>query len=195
TARKSPSEASRSQASASSALSLISRTSPASSSLKPVVSRTRFESTIWPILTSSTATCACPPDLSSQNPGFPGEQSRSSARMHAYRTHNCGQLRAGDVGKQARISGWVHRKRDHGGLLFIDLRDHYGLTQCVVTPSNPNFGRLEKLRVETVVTLTGEVLARETSTVNPNLPTGAIELKVADIAVQSEAEELPLPVF
>jgi aspartyl-tRNA synthetase len=115
--------------------------------------------------------------------------------MHAYRTHNCGQLRAGDVGKQARLSGWVHRKRDHGGLLFVDLRDHYGLTQCVITPSNPNFSRLEKLRVETVATFTGEVLAREPSTVNPNLPTGAIELKVTNIVVQSEAEELPLPVF
>jgi aspartyl-tRNA synthetase len=115
--------------------------------------------------------------------------------MHAYRTHNCGQLRAGDVGRQARISGWVHRKRDHGGLLFIDLRDHYGLTQCVITPSNPNFSKLERLRVETVVTFTGEVLAREPSTVNPNLATGAIELKVAEFTVQSEAEELPLPVF
>ncbi len=115
--------------------------------------------------------------------------------MHAYRTHTCGQLRAGDVGKTARISGWVHRKRDHGGLLFIDLRDHYGLTQCVITPSNPQFAKLEKLRVETVVTFTGEVLAREASTVNVNLATGAIELKVAEFAVQSEAEELPLPVF
>jgi aspartyl-tRNA synthetase len=115
--------------------------------------------------------------------------------MHAYRTHTCGQLRAGDVGKAARISGWVHRKRDHGGLLFIDLRDHYGLTQCVITPSNPHFAKLEKLRVETVVTFTGEVLAREPSTVNANLATGAIELKVAEFAVQSEAEELPLPVF
>src|SRR5690349_7975333 len=117
---KSPS-ASLAQASASSALSSISRTSPDSSSLKPMVSRTGLESSIWAILTSSTATCACPPDLASQNPGFLGEQSRSSARMHAYRTHNCGQLRAGDVGKQARLSGWVHRKRDHGELLFIDL--------------------------------------------------------------------------
>jgi aspartyl-tRNA synthetase len=115
--------------------------------------------------------------------------------MHAYRTHNCGQLRAGDVGKTVRLSGWVHRKRDHGGLLFVDLRDHYGLTQCVITPSNPQFGRLERLRVETVVTFTGEVLARDGATKNPNLATGDIELKVADISVQSEAEELPLPVF
>jgi aspartyl-tRNA synthetase len=115
--------------------------------------------------------------------------------MHAYRTHTCGGLRAADVGKTARLSGWVHRKRDHGGLLFIDLRDHYGLTQCVATPSNPHFSRLERLRVESVVTLTGEVLAREAGTVNANLPTGEIELKVQDVAVLSEAEELPLPVF
>jgi aspartyl-tRNA synthetase len=115
--------------------------------------------------------------------------------MHAYRTHTCGQLRAGDVGNTVRLSGWVHRKRDHGGLLFIDLRDHYGLTQCVITPSSPHFGRLERVRVETVITVTGEVVAREPSTVNANLSTGAIELKVADLTVISEADELPLPVF
>jgi aspartyl-tRNA synthetase len=115
--------------------------------------------------------------------------------MHAYRTHTCGQLRAGDVGNTVRISGWVHRKRDHGGLLFVDLRDHYGLTQCVITPSNPNFGRLERIRVESVITVTGEVVARDAAAVNAGLPTGAIELKVAELAVISEAEELPLPVF
>ena len=115
--------------------------------------------------------------------------------MHAYRTHSCGQLRAGDVGNSVRISGWVHRKRDHGGLLFVDLRDHYGLTQCVITPSNPNFARLERIRVESVITVTGEVVAREASTVNSGLPTGAIELKVAELGVISEADELPLPVF
>ena len=115
--------------------------------------------------------------------------------MHAYRTHTCGQLRAGDVGKTVRLSGWVHRKRDHGGLLFIDLRDHYGLTQCVVTPTNPQFAKFERFRVETVITVTGEVVAREGATVNANLSTGHVELKVAEVAVQSEAEELPLPVF
>ena len=115
--------------------------------------------------------------------------------MHAYRTHTCGQLRAGDVGNTARISGWVHRKRDHGGLLFIDLRDHYGLTQCVITPSNPHFGRLERLRVETVVTFTGEVVARDGATKNAGLATGDIELRVKDVTVLSESEELPLPVF
>ncbi|MBI1361666.1 MAG: aspartate--tRNA ligase [Alphaproteobacteria bacterium] len=115
--------------------------------------------------------------------------------MHAYRTHTCGQLRAENVGGTARLSGWVHRKRDHGGLLFIDLRDHYGLTQCVVTPSNPQFALFERMRVETVITVTGEVLARGEATINPNLATGQIELKVAEVAIQSEAEELPLPVF
>ncbi len=116
--------------------------------------------------------------------------------MHAYRTHTCGQLRAGDVGNTVRLSGWVHRKRDLGGLLFIDLRDHYGITQCVITPSNPHFAKLERIRVESVVSLTGEVVARDPGTVNPALATGAIDLKVKDMAVISEVtEELPLPVF
>jgi len=115
--------------------------------------------------------------------------------MHAYRTHNCGELRPSEVGQTARISGWIHRKRDHGGLLFIDLRDHYGITQCVLEPESEHFERLERLRVESVVTITGEVLARDDEAVNPNLPTGGIEVRVRDLAVQSEAEELPLPVF
>jgi len=116
--------------------------------------------------------------------------------MHAYRTHNCGQLRAGDVGNTVRVAGWVHRKRDLGGLLFIDLRDHYGITQCVVTPSNPHFSRLERIRVESVISLTGEVVKREAGTINATLATGEIDLKVQDLQVLSEvAEELPLPVF
>jgi aspartyl-tRNA synthetase len=116
--------------------------------------------------------------------------------MHAYRTHTCGQLRAEHVGNNVRLSGWVHRKRDLGGLLFIDLRDHYGITQCVVTPSNPHFGRLERIRVESVISLSGEVVKRDDATINPALATGEIDLKVQDLAVLSEvAEELPLPVF
>ena len=116
--------------------------------------------------------------------------------MHAYRTHTCGQLRAEHVGNTVRLSGWVHRKRDLGGLLFIDLRDHYGITQCVVTPSNPHFGRLERIRVESVISVTGEVVARDPNTVNATLATGQIDLKVKDVVVLSEvAEELPLPVF
>ena len=116
--------------------------------------------------------------------------------MHAYRTHTCGQLRAEHVGNTVRLSGWVHRKRDLGGLLFIDLRDHYGITQCVVTPSNPHFAKLERIRVESVISVTGEVVARDPGTVNATLATGAIDLKVQDFVVLSEvAEELPLPVF
>jgi aspartyl-tRNA synthetase len=115
--------------------------------------------------------------------------------MHAYRTHTCGELRAADTGKTVRLSGWVHRKRDHGGLIFIDLRDHYGLTQLVFAPSTPGFNVVEHLRAESVIRVDGEVVARTPDTVNPNLPTGEIEVKVADVAVLSEAAELPLPVF
>lgn len=115
--------------------------------------------------------------------------------MHAYRTHTCGQLRKSDVGTEARLSGWVHRRRDHGGLLFIDLRDHFGLTQCVIEPDSPAFAQVDKVRSEWVVTLTGKVVARDAETVNPDLPTGEVELRIADIAVQSSAAELPLPVF
>src|SRR3546814_3164048 len=86
--------------------------------------------------------------------------------MHAYRTHNCGQLRAEDVGQNVRVSGWVHRKRDHGGLLFVDLRDHYGLTQIVADSSDAAFATLDGLRAESVVTITGDVVARSAETVN-----------------------------
>ncbi len=114
--------------------------------------------------------------------------------MHAYRTHNCGQLRAEDVGQNVRLSGWVHRKRDHGGLLFVDLRDHYGLTQIVADSSDAAFATLDGLRVESVVTITGDVVARSAETTNANLPTGAIEVRARDVAVQSAAIELPMPV-
>ncbi len=114
--------------------------------------------------------------------------------MHAYRTHNCGQLRAEDVGKTVRVSGWVHRKRDHGGLLFVDLRDHYGLTQIVADSSDNAFATLDGLRAESVVTITGDVVARSAETVNANLPTGAIEVRARDVSVQSVAAELPMPV-
>jgi aspartyl-tRNA synthetase len=115
--------------------------------------------------------------------------------MHAYRTHSCGALRAADIGSTVRLAGWIHRKRDHGGVLFIDLRDHYGMTQVVCGPSNPAFAKLERLRAESVVSITGEVIAREPGTENANLPTGAIELRVSGMEVLSEAAELPLPVF
>ncbi|MFO7478613.1 MAG: aspartate--tRNA ligase [Methyloceanibacter sp.] len=115
--------------------------------------------------------------------------------MHDYRTHSCGALRSADVGRQVRLSGWVHRVRDHGGLLFIDLRDHYGLTQCVADPKSPAFALAEKLKPEWVVRIDGEVVARTGETVNPNLPTGAVEVRIGELEVLSEAKELPLPVF
>ncbi|HEY0085072.1 MAG TPA: aspartate--tRNA ligase [Allosphingosinicella sp.] len=114
--------------------------------------------------------------------------------MHAYRTHTCGQLRASNVGEQVRLSGWIHRKRDHGGVLFIDLRDHYGITQIVAKANSEPLRVLEHLRAESVVTITGEVVARGAEASNANLATGEIELVAADVVVQSAAEELPLPV-
>jgi aspartyl-tRNA synthetase len=114
--------------------------------------------------------------------------------MHVYRTHTCGQLRLADAGKTVRLSGWVHRKRDHGQLLFVDLRDHYGVTQCVVDVSSPVFKDADALRLESVVTVTGEVKKRAPETVNPNLPTGEIELAIAELRLQSQAEPLPFPV-
>jgi aspartyl-tRNA synthetase len=114
--------------------------------------------------------------------------------MHAYRSHNCAALRAASVGETVRLSGWVHRKRDHGGLLFLDLRDHYGLTQIVCDADSPALPVLEGLRLESVVTIDGEVKARATETVNPNLPTGEIEVFARGVTVQSRAEELPMPV-
>jgi aspartyl-tRNA synthetase len=114
--------------------------------------------------------------------------------MHAYRTHNCGALRATDAGSSARLSGWIHRKRDHGGVLFIDLRDHFGLTQIVVGPTSPAFETLDRARLESVVTITGDVVEREGGAVNPNLATGDIEMRAQNVTVQSSATDLPLPV-
>jgi aspartyl-tRNA synthetase len=115
--------------------------------------------------------------------------------MHAYRTHTCGQLRKSDVGKTVRLSGWVNRRRDHGGLIFIDLRDHYGITQCVITPENPAFAAVDVARSEWVLTFTGKVVDRLEGTVNADLPTGEVELRIEEVAVQGKARELPLPVF
>ena len=114
--------------------------------------------------------------------------------MHLYRTHTCGALRAGDVGQTIRLSGWVHRKRDHGGVLFVDLRDHYGMTQIVTDGDSPALAILEALRLESVVTIDGLVKARSSATVNAGLPTGEIEVYARGATVLSRAEELPLPV-
>ncbi|WP_158802621.1 MULTISPECIES: aspartate--tRNA ligase [unclassified Acidisoma] len=114
--------------------------------------------------------------------------------MHTYRSHTCGALRASDAGKTVRLSGWVHSKRDHGGLLFIDLRDHFGLTQCVFPAGSAAFAAAEAHRVESVITVTGEVVLREGVTINPRLPTGEVELKVRELELQSAAEVLPIQV-
>jgi aspartyl-tRNA synthetase len=114
--------------------------------------------------------------------------------MHAYRTHTCGALRLPDAGRPARLSGWVHRKRDHGQLLFVDLRDHYGITQCVIDVSSPLFAQADGLRLESVVTMTGQIAARSPDTVNPALDTGEVELVIGEIEVRSAAEPLPFPV-
>ncbi|HEV2263906.1 MAG TPA: aspartate--tRNA ligase [Stellaceae bacterium] len=114
--------------------------------------------------------------------------------MHLYRTHNCGALRPDHEGKTARLSGWVHRKRDHGQLLFVDLRDHFGVTQCVIDVASPLFKQADALKLESVVTVTGRVVRRSPETVNPKLPTGAVEVQIAEMTLQSEAEPLPFPV-
>jgi aspartyl-tRNA synthetase len=115
--------------------------------------------------------------------------------MHRYRSHTCGALRESDIGQSVRLSGWCHRIRDHGGVLFIDLRDHYGLTQCVADPDSPAFRDAEKLRSEWVVRMDGKLRRRPAGTENPDLPTGAVELYVSEIEVLGPAAELPLPVF
>lgn len=114
--------------------------------------------------------------------------------MHPYRTHTCGQLRPEHVGQTVRLSGWVNRKRDHGGLLFIDLRDHYGMTQCVIDMSSPLMKIVEHVKNESVVTVTGKVVARPAETLNDKLPTGAVELDIQDFVIQSAADPLPMQV-
>jgi len=115
--------------------------------------------------------------------------------MNYYRTHKCNELKINDVDTEVYLSGWVNRKRDHGGLLFIDLRDHYGLTQLVFDPDSSAFDLAEKVSAETVIKISGKVVKRDDETVNPNLSTGEIEVYVDSLEVLSEAEELPLPVF
>src|SRR4029450_1508952 len=117
------------------------------------------------------------------------------AAMHRYRTHTCGVLRAEDIGKEVRLSGWCHRIRDHGGVLFIDLRDHYGLTQVVADPDSPAFKTAETLRAEWVVRIDGKVRARPAGTENAEMPTGQVEVYITAIEVLGPAGELPMPGF
>ena len=115
--------------------------------------------------------------------------------MHLFRSHNCNELSLKEVGQEVRLSGWVHRLRDHGGVLFIDLRDHYGMTQIVADPESEAFKKLEKVRAEWVIKVDGVVKKRDEDLINKTLATGDIEVYSHNLEVLSEAEELPLPVF
>jgi len=115
--------------------------------------------------------------------------------LHKYRTHNCSELRPSHENTTVKLSGWVHRKRDHGNLLFVDLRDHYGITQCVIETTNANFKILERIKPDSVISITGKVLKRTLETINKDLPTGKIEVEFKELEILSEAEELPMPVF
>ena len=115
--------------------------------------------------------------------------------MNKYRTHNCAELTINNIGKQTILSGWIHKKRDHGHLLFIDLRDHYGMTQCVIDNKNEYFSALEKIKLETVIRIEGEVVARTPETINKELSTGSIEVLIKSFNVLGSTKELPLPVF
>ena len=115
--------------------------------------------------------------------------------MNKYRTHNCGELNKSHKGKEISLSGWINKKRDHGNLLFIDLRDNYGLTQCVIDKSNEIFKKIEKLSLETVIKISGEVIERSKDTINKNISSGEIEIKIKDIDILGETKELPMPVF
>ena len=115
--------------------------------------------------------------------------------MNKYRTHNCSELSEKEVGKTVSLSGWLHRKRDHGNLLFVDLRDHFGLTQCVIENKNEFFPLLEKIRPESVLNITGKVVKREKGTENLELSSGKIEIDIQLVKILSEANELPMPVF
>ena len=115
--------------------------------------------------------------------------------MNKFRTHNCSELSEKDIKKNIKLSGWIHRKRDHGNLLFIDIRDHFGITQCVIENKDKNFKILEKLKPESVILVDGEVIKRSKETENKELKTGMIEVKIKNLQVLSEAKELPMPVF
>ena len=115
--------------------------------------------------------------------------------MNRYRSHNCNQLRKGDIGKKINLSGWINKKRDHGNILFVDLRDNYGITQCIINKDNKNFNELEKIQLESVVQINGEVVDRSKDTVNKDIETGEIEIKIESFKVLGSCKELPMPVF
>ena len=116
-------------------------------------------------------------------------------QMNKYRTHTCSELGERDIGKNVKISGWLHRKRDHGNLLFLDIRDHFGITQCVIENKDKNFKTLEKIKPESVILVEGNVIKRSEETINKDLKTGSIEIKIKNFEILSAAQELPMPVF
>ena len=115
--------------------------------------------------------------------------------MNKYRSHNCNELRKKNVGSNILLSGWINKKRDHGNLLFLDLRDNYGITQCIVDKENKNFKDLEKLQLETVINVEGKVVDRSTDTINKEIETGEIEVTIENFVVLGKCKELPMPVF
>ena len=115
--------------------------------------------------------------------------------MNKYRTHNCSELNENDIGEKIILSGWLHRKRDHGNLLFLDIRDHFGITQCVIENKNKHFKLIESIKPESVIKIIGKVAKREKGTENDELNTGKVEVDIEDIKILSKANELPLPVF
>ena len=115
--------------------------------------------------------------------------------MNKYRSHNCNQLRKKDVGNNVHLAGWINKKRDHGNLLFLDLRDNYGITQCIIDKDNSSFKELEKIQLETVIKIEGKVVDRSKETVNKDIKTGEIEVLIKDFFVLGTCKELPLPVF
>ena len=115
--------------------------------------------------------------------------------MNKYRTHNCSEINKTNVGNEIIISGWVNKKRDHGNLLFIDLRDNYGITQCIISKENNNFKELEKIQLETVIKVSGKVLERVNETINREIKTGEIEIEIKKFEILGSCKELPMPVF
>ena len=115
--------------------------------------------------------------------------------MNKYRTHKCNELRKSDVDKNVSLSGWINKKRDHGNLLFIDLRDNYGITQCIIDKENKNFSELEKTQLETVIKVNGKVVNRSDETKNKDIETGEIEVAISEYEMLGTCKELPLPVF